>query len=95
MKKNTKTYTLSLSIPAYLDFEAPEDATEEEILDLAQKAFDALLRDEPEIKLDVYNGDMDAYAIDDKWAVNYEKIDLESLPWCRDIETRNGTLYYV
>lgn len=95
MKKNTKTFTLSVAIPAYLDFEVPENATDEKVLDLAQKAFDAFLQNDPDVKLAVYNEDMDTYAIEENWMMNNNRKNFDSIPWCMDIETRNGTLYYI
>lgn len=89
MKKNSKTYTLSLNIPAYLDFDAPADATDEELIDLAQKAFNAYLQDNPEIRLDVYTADTYADGI-------IQLLDLEhpcNLHHDINLDTRNGVLY--
>lgn len=90
MKNNNRTYTLSLNIPAYLDFDAPADATDEELIDLAQKAFNAYLQDKPEIRLDVYTADTYADGI-----IQIPDLGQSRDPHFRDInlDTQDGILY--
>lgn len=85
----TKTYTLCLNIPAYLDFDVPADATDDEILDLAQETFDKYTRGDPNSHPEYFTED--AYADSLIYPKNPDDYP-DDIPDIKLI-TRNGILY--